>query len=322
MDYHKMLQLTEGELAEIPGWYLGIAFNQESPEEEKEFEAFEFLGDAVYDIVINNYIYQERIPGAYYSLKSNTDQSCFFSRTGACDGLPYLSVIEYSKTVYKWGKPCADRLEAIIGIVYSYLLRVEAEAPIFIITKWLAKLLDFDIVRRYSKGESVYIPCGSGYKFRWFDGPPELFEESPEFIEEEEAPVKNVIAVLPSTKATSSANVTPSTPATKTTPPIPQVKVTPPIPQVKVTSPVKVTPSIPPVKVTPPARATLSIPPIPPVKVTSPARATPSIPPARATSPVKVTSSAPPIPPVKVTSQARATRSKKSKKSKKSERPS
>jgi hypothetical protein len=147
------LKLDMEPLSQIPDSYLSYAFV-----DNYIFEDFEFLGDAVYELVAHRFGYHERVIESYDSLRSNRDQACLFSRTGLCDDLPLTNQRG------DYGKPCADRLEAIIGIVYSYLTAINHADPIQLIGEWLAELLDFSSVRRFFKDEGRVV-CGPGYRF-------------------------------------------------------------------------------------------------------------------------------------------------------------
>lgn len=155
MDRKQRLKLT-GVLSEVPDWYLDLAFTEPH---DIVFEDFEFFGDAVYELVIQQFVNRTHASHSLYdSLRSNHDQACLFSKTGLCSGLPQVNDRNH------YGKPCADRLEAIIGVLYSYLVKINHPNPISIIGDWLVGLLELHNVKDYLD-QGIKVPCGDNYHF-------------------------------------------------------------------------------------------------------------------------------------------------------------
>jgi hypothetical protein len=103
----------------------------------RDYNTYEILGDAVYDVIFYNYVWRRKIPLDLYLMgrsKSNISMSCILMDS---EIYPFIGILRKGRDE----KTIADTFEALLGLVYSHLQ--EKKVDISEVTEtWLIEVFD------------------------------------------------------------------------------------------------------------------------------------------------------------------------------------
>jgi hypothetical protein len=123
------------------------------------YDAYEILGDAVYDVIFYNYMWRRRVPLDIYLLgrsKSNITMSCIMMKS---EIQKWIRVVRTDRGP----KASADTLESLIGMAFSHLVDSGHEVTETLET-WMTEVFDIGgildalVSRRTTPSGSYILP--------------------------------------------------------------------------------------------------------------------------------------------------------------------